>query len=166
MKTLLLFLLCAAPVFAQNGFTSEKGKIVWQHAFTGAEAELKAILGQQDKIKILDHAGATMSGQGQAVKNTADIASVRLKCDANFDFTVTAIEGGYVVKVSNYVFLEKYGPSQMRIVPNSLEKYYVEHGKIRNTPKTLGDLGFVDSFLTGIFSGAVQATDGAAIAAK
>lgn len=151
MKTTLLFLLLTIPAFAQNGFKTEKGKIVWERFFPESGADIKSIIEAQEKMKVLNADEASFIGKAEAVKNDIYANSVRLESDANFDFAVTKVKGGYTVKVTNYVFLEKYGPSQVRILPGSLEKYYIEYGKIRNSAKTQSDLGYIDGFLTGLF---------------
>jgi len=152
MKKMLLLLLFTVPVMAQDGFKTEDGKIVWERIFPEGSAEIKSLIESQENLKLLSSDDITYIGQGEAVKNTTSTTSVRLKCDANFNFSVVVAPQGYIVRVTNFMFLEKYGPMQMRVVPNSLEKYYLEYGKIRNTPKTQEDLSHVDNFLTGIFS--------------
>jgi hypothetical protein len=151
MKPLLLFLLITVPALVKDGFKIENHKIVWEDVFP-ADTDIKAILGGQATLKILSSGAGSYSGQGVSVKNTTEATSVRLKCDANFDFTITVVPEGYLVRVTNFMFLEKYGPSELRVIPNSLDKYYLEYGKIRATPKTQNDLSYVDIFLTGIFS--------------
>lgn len=147
----MLFLLFTLPAFAQDGFKSENGKIVWEHVYPEAGAKIKSIIDSQDKMTILSSDDATFTGQAEAIKSTIDANSARLESDANFDVTITKVEGGYKVRVTNYVLLEKYGPMQLRIKPASLNKYYADKGKIRNSLKTQTDLSYVDGFLTGLF---------------
>jgi hypothetical protein len=150
MKTIILFLLFAVPVLAQNGFRTEKGKIIWEHTYD-ENANIETLIKGQEKLSLLLVEGNVYDGIADAIKSTVDANSVRLASDANFSFTITKIDGGYKVRVYNYVFLEKYGPMQMRTVPNAIEKYYLEYGKIRNSDKTKTDLGYLDGFLTGAF---------------
>jgi len=151
MNKLLLLLLFTLPALAQNGFKMQNGSMVWERTFP-AGTEIRTIIEKQDKLKLLSTEETSFNGKAEAIKNNTGTESVRLKCDANFDFTVTVMPQGYLVRVTNFNFLEKYGPMQLRIVPGSLEKYYVEYGKIRNSPKTQNDLNYVDSFLTGVFT--------------
>lgn len=147
---IIVFLLITLPAIAQNGFKTEKGKIVWEHFFA-EDANLKTLVEGNEKMKIVSADDTSCAGKAEGIVSTIGANSIRLQSDANFDFTITKVAGGYTVKVINYVFLEKYGPSQMRILPGSLEKYYLEYGKIRNSDKTKTELGYVDNFLTGLF---------------
>ncbi len=152
MKKLLLLLLITVPAMAQDGFKTENGCIVWQHFFNMPNTDIKALIAANEKLSLTSDAESMYTGTGIEVKNTCAAGSVLMKCDTNFSFTIMAVADGYLVKVTDFMFLEKYGPMQMRTVPNSLAKYYLERGKIRNTPKTQTDLACVDSFLTGVFS--------------
>lgn len=152
MKKLLLLLLLTAPVMAQDGFKTENGCIVWQRFFNATNADIKAIIAGNEKLSLTSDSGTVYTGVGESVANTSSGGSVLMKCDTNFSFTIMAVTDGYMVKVTNFMFLEKYGPMQIRTVPNSLAKYYMERGKIRDTPKTQTDLACVDRFLTGVFS--------------
>lgn len=151
MKAIVFFLLLAVPALAQHGFRAEKGKIVWEHFYTEDGAVIKAAIESRDKMKLDVTDLAAMSGNADGIKSTLDINSARLESDADFDFTVTKVEGGYKVVVTNYTLLEKYGPMQMRIIPASLGKYYMDNDKIRTSEKTKTDLAYVDAFLTSVF---------------
>ncbi|KOS06234.1 hypothetical protein AM493_09475 [Flavobacterium akiainvivens] len=166
MKTIVLFLLCTLPALAQDGFRTEKGKIVWEHTFTENVPNLESLITAQEKMKLVSEEESLYTGKAEAIKSTIDVNSVRLASDANFDFTITKVAGGYKVRVTNYVFLEKYGPMQLRIIPNSLDKYYLEYGKIRNSDKTKTDLGYVDGYLTGLFLSQIVTAQGPALTAK
>ncbi len=152
MKTAVLFLVFALPALAQTGFKTERGKIVWERFFPASGADIKSIIESHENIKLEDSNDVAFTGKAEAIKNEIYANSVRLESDANFDFSVTRVEGGCKVRVTNYVFLEKYGPSQMRILPGSLEKYYLEHGRIRNSEKTSTDLAYIDGFLSSVFT--------------
>lgn len=158
MKTVVLFLLFAVPALAQQGFRAEKGKMVWEHFYTEEGAVIKAAIESRDKMKLEVTDLAAMSGKADGIKSTLDINSARLESDADFDFTVTKVEGGYKVVVTNYTLLEKYGPLQMRIIPASLGKYYMDNNKIRTSEKTKTDLAYVDAFLTSVFLPKVEET--------
>jgi len=151
VKKMIVVLLVTVPSMAQTNFRMEKGSVIWEHTLP-IGTNMKAIIDSQAKLTISAFDDTSYRGKADAVKNTTDANSVRLKCDASFDFIVTMTPEGYKVKVTNFMFVEKYGPMQLRIVPGSLEKYYVEYGKIRNSPKTQTDLSYVDSFLTGVFT--------------
>lgn len=152
MKTTILFLLFTLPLFAQNGFKAEKGKIVWEHFYPETNAKFDSIVKRHEKIKVLSSDNVLYTGKAEGIKSTIDSNSVRLESDANFDFTITRVDGGYKVAVTNYTLLEKYGPLQMRIIPATLGKYYIDNGKIRPSVKTQTDLSYVDGFLTGLFA--------------
>jgi hypothetical protein len=153
MKKLLFFLLATAPLMAQTGFKTENGTIVWERFFNTPGANIKSILAANPKLSLTADSESLYTGLGTSVKNTCALGSVLMKCDNNFSFTILPVTDGYMVKVTDFMFLEKYGPMQMRIVPNSLAKYYLEHGKIRTSDKTQTDLSCIDAFLTGVFSG-------------
>jgi len=163
MKKILLLLLFTAPVMAQNGFKMEDGSIVWERFYNAPTADIKALIATNEKLSITSDADDTYMGVGEAVKNTCASGSVLMKCDTNFSFTIMKVADGYLVKVKDFRFLEKYGPMQLRIIPNSLEKYYLEYGKIRTTPKTQTDLACVDSFLSGVFSGHAMPSESPAL---
>jgi hypothetical protein len=151
MKTVALFLLFALPALAQHGFRVEKGKIVWEHFYAENGETIRSAIESREKMKLEITGPDAMSGKADGIRSTINVNSVRLESDANFDFTVTKVVGGYKVVVRNYTLLEKYGPSQLRIIPASLGKYYMDNGKIRTSIKTMTDLGHVDAFLTGVF---------------
>jgi hypothetical protein len=158
MNKILLLLLFTVPALAQNGFRMEKGKMIWEHTFATIQ-DINTLVTNVKGMSTDGAEGNVFKGKGAEVKSTVETESIRLKSDANFTFTITVVPGGYVVKVSNYVFLEKYGPLQMRIVQNPIEKYYVEYSKIRQTPKSQNDLHVLDGFLTGVFSGQAATAD-------
>lgn len=152
MKKIFLLLLIAAPAMAQQNFKVEKGCIVWEHFFSSSNTDIKALVAANEKLSLTSSDTNVFIGVGESVPNTCGSGSALMKCDTNFSFTIMAVTDGYMVKVTNFFFLEKYGPMQMRTVPNSLAKYYLEYGKIRNSEKTQNDLACVDRFLTGVFS--------------
>jgi len=162
MKVIVFFLLTAIPALAQHGFRAEKGKMVWEHFYTEDGAIIKAAIESRDKMKLDVADIAAMSGKADGIKNTLDINSARLESDADFDFTVTKVDGGYKVVVTHYTLLEKYGPLQMRVIPASLGKYYMDNNKIRTSEKTKTDLAYMDAFLTSVFLPKVEETAPAA----
>ncbi|WP_294818460.1 hypothetical protein [uncultured Flavobacterium sp.] len=165
MKTIILFLLVAFTASAQ-GFRAEKGKVVWEHFYAEEGTTIKSAIESREKMKLESTDLAAMSGKADGIKSTLDINSARLESDANFDFTVTKVEGGYKVVVTNYTLLEKYGPLQMRIIPASLGKYYMDNNKLRTSEKTKTDLAYIDAFLTSVFLPKVMVpvTEGGTIA--
>ncbi|MES2484742.1 MAG: hypothetical protein V4581_02185 [Bacteroidota bacterium] len=153
MKKILLLLLFTAPIMAQNGFKMEDGSIVWERFYNAPNTDIKSLIATNEKLSLISDAEDTYIGVGEGVHNTCASGSVLMKCDTNFSFIIMKVADGYLVKVKDFRFLEKYGPMQLRIIPTSLEKYYLEYGKIRTTPKTQTDLACVENFLAGVFSG-------------
>jgi hypothetical protein len=151
MKKILLLLLISVPALAQDGFKTVDGKVVWERIFSSS-TDVNALIAANEKLEILASQDNIYKGVGEGVKQTSPSGSLRMNCETSFEFTITVAPEGYLVRVTDFMFLEKYGPMQMRTVPNSLEKYYTEYGKIRDSAKTQTDLGFVDTFLTGVFS--------------
>jgi hypothetical protein len=163
MKKILLLLLLTVPAMAQHNFKTEKGCIVWERFYSSSNADIKALVASNDKLTLTSADTNVFLGVGESVPNTCGTGSALMKCDTNFNFTIMAVTDGYMVKVTNFFFLEKYGPMQMRTVPNSLAKYYLEYGKIRSSEKTQTDLACVDSFLTSVFSNGVLQPEGTAL---
>ncbi|KOS06235.1 hypothetical protein AM493_09480 [Flavobacterium akiainvivens] len=153
MKKLLLLLLVTAPVMAQHGFKMENGNVVWERFYSIPQNDIKAMVSANEQLSLSSAEEATYTGRGAEVQNTCSSGSTLMKCPVDFTFTIMTVADGYFVRVENFMFLEKYGPMQMRTVPTGLGKHYVERGKIRTTDKANTELACVDSFLSGVFSG-------------
>ncbi len=163
MKKILLLLMFTAPLMAQHNFKVENGCIVWERFFNNPNTDIKALIAANSDLALTSGKDNTYTGYGEQVPNTCSGGSVLMKCNTDFNFTIMAVADGYMVKVKEFMFLEKYGPMQMRTVPNSLAKYYLERGKIRGSEKTQTDLACIDSFLTGVFSGGAGGAEAPAL---
>lgn len=161
MKKLLFTLLFSLPLLAQSSFRAENGSIVWEKSFPVANANIIGILQANQAFKVDVFIDNAFKGTAEDMKIEGDDANGLMRNNCKFDFFVAVEADRYVVKVKNFKFLEKMGPLQMRTVANSWEKYFMDERKIRPTPKTQGNLDYLDNFFTSVFSGAIVPSSGA-----
>jgi len=149
MKTILLSLLFAMPIFAQQGFRGEKGTIVWERTFPATNTDIGAMLALYPNIKIASASGGIYKGTAEDIKTTG--GSLLLKNPLKFDFTINVTADSYVVKVTGVKILERYGPLQLRIIPTGCEKYFMYNNKIKADQRTKSDLAYMETSLSSLF---------------
>lgn len=152
MKKLLLTLLFAGAAFAQDGFKSNNGNLVWERTFQANNANIVALLEKEPNLKVGTFMDNVFKGSGNEIKNTCDGGSGLMKNNCKFDFLIIVNPDSYTVKVTNLKFLEKYGPMQTRIMANPCEKYYVYNGAVKSDDKTKGDFDCLNNYLSSVFS--------------
>lgn len=151
MKKIILSLLFSLPVFAQDGFKTEKQELVWEKTFEANNANVAAILDRHPELKISGFIDSAYKGTAAEITNTCQGGSGLMKNNVKFDFIVLVNPDYYVVRVRNLKVLEKYGPMQTRIVANRLEQYFTTNGKLRTDPKASANMQCLDSFLISLF---------------
>lgn len=163
MKKLLLTLLFTGAAFAQDGFKSNNGNLVWERTFPADNANIVALLEKEPNLKVGTFMDNVFKGRGNEIKNTCDGGSGLMKNNTKFDFLIIVNPDSYTVKVTNLKFLEKFGPMQTRVVANPSEKYYVYNGAVKNDDKTKGDFNCLDNYLSSVFSSEPVTTTGNAL---
>lgn len=153
MKKLLLSLLFTLPAMAQDGFRNENGNLIWQHTYP-ATANIIANVETKPDLKVEIATNDSQMGFAEKIKNSCSEGSPAIRNDYKFSFTVKNEGGNYVVTVTDIKIIEVMGPMQARTVVNRCEKYLVDSSlKIRKDPRSQKDIGCIDNFLTGVFSG-------------
>ncbi len=151
MKKLLLSLLFAVPTFAQSGFQSVDGMLVWERSFPIKSVDVTAFLNQEPNLKVVTFAENVFNGVGNEIRVGCEAGSGLLKNNCKFDFIIEVHPDKYNVKVTNLKIIEKYGPMQARIMANNSEKYFVDNSNIKNDNRTLTDINCLDNMLVDIF---------------
>ncbi len=152
MKKLLLTLLFSVPVLAQDGFKTGATGIVWERSFPADDANIVALLDKQPNLKVASFIDNIYKGKAEKIKNNCESGSGLMKYDCKFDFVIMVNPDYYVVKVTNFKILEKFGPMQAKTVANPCEKHYLYNGAIKTDEKTQGDLSCIDNYLSSVFS--------------
>lgn len=152
MKKLLLTLLLPISAFAQDGFRASGSAIVWEKSFPADNANIVAMLDKQPNLKVASFMDNIYKGKAEKITNTCQSGSGLMKNDCKFDFIIVVNEDSYVVKVTNFKILEKFGPMQAKTIANPCEKHYLYKGALKSDEKTQGDLNCIDSYLSGVFS--------------
>ncbi|PZR19442.1 MAG: hypothetical protein DI539_13945 [Flavobacterium psychrophilum] len=153
MKKLLLSLLFTLPVMAQDGFRNENGNLVWQHTYP-ATTNVLTVIGNQPDLKVEVGTNDAQTGYAEKIKNTCSEGSPVMRNDYKFNFNVKNENGNYVVTVTDIKIIEVMGPMQARTIVNRCEKYLVDASlKVKKDARSQKDVGCIDNFLTGIFSG-------------
>lgn len=152
MKKLLITLLFSVPVLAQDGFRANGQRIVWEKTFPAENANIVALLDKQPNLKVASFIDNIYKGKAEKITNTCESGSALMKNDCKFDFVIVVNLDSYVVKVTNFKILEKFGPMQAKTMANPCEKHYLYNGALKSDDKTQADLNCIDTYLTGVFS--------------
>lgn len=153
MKKLLLSLLFALPVMAQDGFRNENGNLIWEHSFPATTNVAATVEGQPD-LMLEAMINGVQTGAAEKIKNTCPEGSATMRNDLKFNFKVKNDNGNYIVTVTDIKVIEVMGPMQARTIVNRCEKYFVDAAlKVKKDPRSQKDMNCLDNFLTGVFSG-------------
>lgn len=154
MKNLIVLLLSFTTLtaVAQNGFKTEAGNLVWERSFTADNTDISGILDRDTNLKVNSFMDNIYKGMAFDIKNTCNGATGLMKNNVKFQFLIMVNPDGYVVKIRDLKFLEKYGPMQARTMANRCEKYFMDGTKVRTDEGTKSEMACVDSFLTALFS--------------
>lgn len=162
MKTLLLTLLFALPLMAQDNFKTEKGGLVWEYIFPVDNADVSAIMDEK-KVKITSFMDNMYSGNITDIESLAKGGSALTECNTKFEFVIMVNPDSYVVRVKNIKYYEKVGPMQSRTMINPVENYYVYNKNIKSDERTVKDLAALEGFLKTVFSRGVTSSQPIAV---
>jgi len=159
MKKLILLLLCSLPALAQNGFKIEDNILIWERAYSADNVDIASVLDKNPNLKTGSFMDNFYKGMGVDIKNTCNSQNGLMKNNVKFQFVVMTSPTGYVVKVKDLKFLEKYGPMQARIRANAWEQYFVDGTNLKSDATSVENMGCMDNFLSSLFAPAPVTTE-------
>jgi hypothetical protein len=149
MKHLLLLLLFALPICAQNkAFTIRNNAVVWENVFVTNETNIASILEKHPSLTIQSDKDNIYKGIARNLKNSCPGTSEAF-IDARYDFNfeIEKSAGMYRVTIFNLKILPT-GKKQ----PLIAESFFIEKGEIKNTSQNQVDMQCLDAFFNRIFT--------------